>query len=122
MTFVFQLIIFTPKSLLRHPLARSSFDDMLPGTEFQRVISDSGPASQSPDETRRVIFCTGKIYYDLIKEREDRGLEKEVAISRVEQVRMGRRCEKNDLANFVRIFSNICTVSQLFSESEVDRS
>nr|CAB3264555.1 2-oxoglutarate dehydrogenase-like, mitochondrial [Phallusia mammillata] len=80
------LILFTPKSLLRHPLARSSFDDMLPGTEFQRIIPDSGPASEEPEKTRRVIFCTGKIYYDILKERDERGLTKDVAITRVEQI------------------------------------
>lgn len=82
-----QLIIFTPKSLLRHPMAKSSFDDMLPGTEFQRVIPERGPASENPEETRRIIFCSGKVYYDLLKERDDRNLTKDVAITRVEQVR-----------------------------------
>ena len=87
LNFVFrQLILFTPKSLLRHPLARSSFDDMLPGTEFQRVIPENGPASEDPEGTRRIIFCSGKIYYDLLKEREERGLVKDVAITRIEQV------------------------------------
>ena len=83
----FQLIIFSPKSLLRHPLAKSSFDEMLPGTEFQRVIPESGPASEDPESTRRIIFCSGKVYYDLIKERADRNMTNEVAITRIEQVR-----------------------------------
>ncbi|CAK8678756.1 2-oxoglutarate dehydrogenase complex component E1-like isoform X2 [Clavelina lepadiformis] len=80
------LILFTPKSLLRHPLARSSFDEMLPGTEFQRIIPESGPASENPEECRRLIFCTGKVYYDILKERSDRDLVKDVAITRVEQI------------------------------------
>ena len=62
---------------------------MLPGTEFQRLIPDSGPASENPDTTRRVIFCTGKIYYDLLKERADRNLISDVAINRIEQVIIG---------------------------------
>lgn len=78
--------MFTPKSLLRHPMARSSFDDMLPGTEFKRVIPEDGEASKDPDATRRIIFCSGKIYYDLVKEREARGLVSDVAITRIEQV------------------------------------
>lgn len=80
------LIIFTPKSLLRHPEARSSFDDMLPGTHFLRVIPDSGPAAQNPEQVKRVLFCTGKVYYDLTRERKARQMEADVAITRVEQL------------------------------------
>uniref|UniRef100_A0A8C9SBZ4 2-oxoglutarate dehydrogenase complex component E1 n=1 Tax=Scleropages formosus TaxID=113540 RepID=A0A8C9SBZ4_SCLFO len=83
---VFPLIIFTPKSLLRHPEAKSSFDDMLPDTHFQRLIPESGTASQNPGEVKRVIFCTGKVYYDLTRERKARGMEDTVAITRVEQL------------------------------------
>ncbi|KAG9332042.1 hypothetical protein JZ751_016229 [Albula glossodonta] len=69
------LIIFTPKSLLRHPEAKSSFDEMLPGSHFQRLIPDQGPSAQSPEAVKRIIFCTGKEehknqgYYDYIKPR-----------------------------------------------------
>ncbi|KAL2083570.1 hypothetical protein ACEWY4_021343 [Coilia grayii] len=80
------LIIFTPKSLLRHPDARSSFDDMASGTKFQRIIPDSGPASQNPEKVKRVIFCTGKVYYELAKERKQHSLEGQVAIIRLEQI------------------------------------
>ncbi|XP_075996757.1 2-oxoglutarate dehydrogenase complex component E1-like isoform X2 [Genypterus blacodes] len=80
------LIVFTPKSLLRHPEVKSSFDEMLPGTHFRRVIPEEGPAASRPQEVKRVIFCTGKIYYDLSRERRSRGLEQEVAIARVEQL------------------------------------
>uniref|UniRef100_A0A673KIK3 2-oxoglutarate dehydrogenase complex component E1 n=1 Tax=Sinocyclocheilus rhinocerous TaxID=307959 RepID=A0A673KIK3_9TELE len=80
------LIIFTPKSLLRHPEAKSSFDDMLPGTHFRRLIPEEGSASQNSAEVKRLIFCTGKVYYDLTKERKTRGLEDTVAISRIEQL------------------------------------
>lgn len=81
------LILMTPKSLLRHPEARSSFDEMLENTEFQRIIPDSSVASQSPQNVKKVIFCSGKVYYDLKKAREDRKLENDIAITRVEQVR-----------------------------------
>ncbi|KAJ6658656.1 hypothetical protein lerEdw1_019816 [Lerista edwardsae] len=80
------LIVFTPKSLLRHPEARSSFDEMLPGTHFQRVIPESGPAAQNPEGVKRVLFCTGKVYYDLTRERKARQMEADVAITRVEQL------------------------------------
>ncbi|XP_028313717.1 2-oxoglutarate dehydrogenase, mitochondrial isoform X3 [Gouania willdenowi] len=80
------LIVFTPKSLLRHPEARGSFDDMLPGTHFQRLIPESGAAAQSPHAVKRLIFCTGKVYYELTKERKSREMEDSVAIARIEQL------------------------------------
>uniref|UniRef100_A0A671Y1F9 oxoglutarate dehydrogenase (succinyl-transferring) n=1 Tax=Sparus aurata TaxID=8175 RepID=A0A671Y1F9_SPAAU len=80
------LIIFTPKSLLRHPDARSSFDDLAKGTKFKRLIPDESPASQNPAQVKRVIFCTGKVYYELAKERKRQELEKDIAIIRLEQV------------------------------------
>uniref|UniRef100_A0A8I3VUQ2 2-oxoglutarate dehydrogenase complex component E1 n=1 Tax=Callithrix jacchus TaxID=9483 RepID=A0A8I3VUQ2_CALJA len=80
------LIIFTPKSLLRHPEARSSFDEMLPGTHFQRVIPEDGPAAQNPENVRRLLFCTGKVYYDLTRERKARDMVGQVAITRIEQL------------------------------------
>uniref|UniRef100_A0A2K5DWT8 oxoglutarate dehydrogenase (succinyl-transferring) n=1 Tax=Aotus nancymaae TaxID=37293 RepID=A0A2K5DWT8_AOTNA len=79
------LIIFTPKSLLRHPEAKSSFDQMVSGTSFQRVIPEDGVAARAPEQVRRLIFCTGKVYYDLVKERSSQGLEEKVAITRLEQ-------------------------------------
>ncbi|XP_042288705.1 2-oxoglutarate dehydrogenase-like, mitochondrial [Thunnus albacares] len=80
------LIIFTPKSLLRHPDARSSFDDLAKGTTFKRIIPDVGAASQSPGQVKRVIFCTGKVYYELAKERKRQNLERDIAIIRLEQI------------------------------------
>ncbi|XP_028318021.1 2-oxoglutarate dehydrogenase, mitochondrial isoform X2 [Gouania willdenowi] len=80
------LIVFTPKSLLRHPEAKSSFDDMLPGTNFLRVIPDNGLAASNVDNVKRLIFCSGKIYYELIRERKNRGMDQEVAVVRLEQL------------------------------------
>lgn len=80
------LIVMSPKSLLRHPDAKSSFDDMLEGTEFQRVIPERGLAAENPESTPNLVFCSGKVYYELLKERAARGLEKEYAITRVEQL------------------------------------
>uniref|UniRef100_A0A8D0DGI6 2-oxoglutarate dehydrogenase complex component E1 n=1 Tax=Sander lucioperca TaxID=283035 RepID=A0A8D0DGI6_SANLU len=82
----FPLIIFTPKSLLRHPDARSSFDDLAEGTTFKRLIPDEGPASQNPAQVKRVIFCTGKVYYELARERKRQKLERDIAIIRLEQI------------------------------------
>merc|ERR1711973_269389 len=80
------LVIMTPKSLLRHPDCKSSFDELLPGTEFQRMILDDGPASQNPADITKVLFCTGKVYYELLKERKDLGLENKIAIHTIEQI------------------------------------
>lgn len=56
------------------------------GTSFQRVIPEDGAAARTPGQVRRLIFCTGKVYYDLVKERSSQGLEGQVAITRLEQV------------------------------------
>lgn len=75
------LVVFTPKSLLRHPSAVSSIDDFVNG-EFQEVITDTTVDAQ---KVKTVVLCTGKFYYDLIAERESLG-RNDVAIVRVEQL------------------------------------
>ncbi|CAH3174419.1 unnamed protein product [Porites evermanni] len=80
------LVLLTPKSLLRLEAARSHVDEMEEGTSFRRVIPDSGPASNNPEKVRKLLLCTGKIYYELLKERNKRGLEEDIAITRVEQI------------------------------------
>lgn len=55
---------------------------MIPGTEFKRIIPDSA----APSGARKLILCSGKVYYDLKKARSDRGLDNEVAITRIEQI------------------------------------
>ena len=57
---------------------------LLQGTDFQRAISDSECAGGS--EVKRLVFCSGKVYYELAKERQDRGLTNQVALVRIEQV------------------------------------
>uniref|UniRef100_A0A8B9KWG1 2-oxoglutarate dehydrogenase complex component E1 n=1 Tax=Astyanax mexicanus TaxID=7994 RepID=A0A8B9KWG1_ASTMX len=79
------LIVFTPKSLLRHPEAKSNFDLMLP-EHFKRLIVEEGSAAQNPSEVKRLIFCTGKVYYELTRERKTRNMEDTVAIARIEQL------------------------------------
>ncbi|GAB1403395.1 MAG: 2-oxoglutarate dehydrogenase E1 component [Lentimicrobiaceae bacterium] len=74
------LIVFTPKSLLRHPLAVSSLKDLSQGG-FKEVIDDY---KVNAKEVKRVIFTTGKLYYDLIEERETR--KSNEAIIRIEQL------------------------------------
>lgn len=80
------LVLCTPKSLLRHPEAKSHFDLMSEGTEFLRVIPDDGPAANNANNVKKLIFCTGRVYYDLTKSRTERKSEENIAITRVEQV------------------------------------
>ena len=75
------LIVMTPKSLLRLPKVVSSLGDLAEG-EFQRVLSDT---ETDPRNVKRVLLCTGKVYYDLEKERENLGRD-DVAILRLEQL------------------------------------
>ncbi|KZT60346.1 2-oxoglutarate dehydrogenase, E1 component [Calocera cornea HHB12733] len=80
------LIFFWSKSLLRLPAARSELQEMTGNTQFQRYIPDPHPETlAAPEEIKKHILCTGQVYYQLLKEREDRGI-KDVAISRVEQL------------------------------------
>lgn len=72
-----------PKSLLRHPMAISNFEEMGPGTSFNPVIPD---LSVKPGNVKKVLLCTGKVYYDLIVERQERQLEAKIAIIRIEQL------------------------------------
>ncbi|XP_018915993.1 2-oxoglutarate dehydrogenase complex component E1 isoform X2 [Bemisia tabaci] len=80
------LILMTPKSLLRHPEARSSFDEMTENTQFKRVIPEAGVAAEKPNKVKKLVFCSGKVFYDLRKARDDAGLSGDIAISRVEQI------------------------------------
>ncbi|XP_032671010.1 2-oxoglutarate dehydrogenase, mitochondrial isoform X9 [Odontomachus brunneus] len=80
------LILMTPKSLLRHPEAKSNFDLMLENTQFLRVIPEEGTAAHSPSNVKRLLFCSGKVYYDLKKARAERQLDDKIAIARVEQI------------------------------------
>jgi len=75
------LIIMTPKSLLRHKSAVSTLRDLSEGS-FQRLIPDR---SAPPDKVKRVLLCSGKVYYDLIAGRAAKG-RKDVAILRLEQL------------------------------------
>jgi 2-oxoglutarate dehydrogenase E1 component len=75
------LVVFTPKSLLRHKLAVSAVADFATGT-FQPVIGD---ATQDAAGVRRVLLCAGKVYYDLLQARIERGIT-DTAIVRIEQL------------------------------------
>ncbi len=86
------LVLMTPKSLLRHKRCVSTFEEMEKGTSFHRLLWDDAeylgdePIKLQPDEKiRRVVLCSGKVYYDLYEEREKRGVD-DVYVLRVEQL------------------------------------
>lgn len=78
------LIVAAPKGLLRSPAAACTLADMDAGTEFHPVLGDPTIAPGSPID--RVLIVSGKIYYDLIRERNTRGLNDSVAIVRIEEI------------------------------------
>lgn len=83
MKFAFRkpLIVFTPKSLLRHPSCLSTLEDLAEGS-FQEIIDD---LSTDPKKVDRLVFCSGKIYYELLEKKESLGDEK-TALVRIEQL------------------------------------
>ncbi|KJD31775.1 2-oxoglutarate dehydrogenase [Tamlana nanhaiensis] len=74
------LVVLTPKSLLRHPKAVSSINELASG-QFQEIIDDTIEASK----VKKLVFCTGKFYYDLLAEREELNRD-DVALVRIEQL------------------------------------
>ncbi|SKA35592.1 2-oxoglutarate dehydrogenase E1 component [Consotaella salsifontis] len=85
------LILMTPKSLLRHKRAVSDLSEMAGETHFKRWIRDDAETKDTPiklvadDKIRRVVLCTGKVYYDLYEAREERGID-DIYLLRVEQL------------------------------------
>ena len=79
------LIVMTPKSLLRHKRAVSKLDQLGAGTSFHRVLFDDAEKLQPDNKIRRVVLCSGKVYYDLFEEREKRGVD-DIYLLRIEQL------------------------------------
>ena len=86
------LILMTPKSLLRHRQAVSRLAEMAPDTAFHRLLWDDAQMLPNEkiklvadDKIRRVVMCSGKVYYDLYEEREKRGID-DIYLLRVEQL------------------------------------
>ncbi len=80
------LILMTPKSLLRHKLCVSKFEDFSEGSSFHRVLWDHDHEMLAkPKDMKRVVMCTGKVYYDLLQERRELKI-KDITILRVEQL------------------------------------
>ena len=84
--------MMTPKSLLRHKRAVSRLEEMGTGTSFHRILYDDAEMLKNEkiklvadDKIRRVVLCSGKVYYDLYEEREKRGVN-DIYLMRVEQL------------------------------------
>ncbi|AFX99636.1 oxoglutarate dehydrogenase (succinyl-transferring), E1 component [Candidatus Endolissoclinum faulkneri L2] len=78
------LIIFTPKSLLRHKMAVSKIEEISGLTTFRRVLFDEKLMCED-NEVKRVVICSGKVYYDLYEERQKRGIN-DIVFMRLEQM------------------------------------
>ena len=89
-TFRKPLILMTPKSLLRHKLCISEAEDFTTGSSFHRVLWDDAQKGNSDtklaadDKIKRVVMCSGKVYFDLLEERDARGID-DIYLLRVEQ-------------------------------------
>lgn len=84
------LVMMTPKSLLRHKMAVSKTEEFTTGSSFHRVLWDDAQYGNSDtqlkpdDQIKRVVMCSGKVYYDLLEERDARGID-DVYLMRIEQ-------------------------------------
>jgi 2-oxoglutarate dehydrogenase E1 component len=76
------LIVFTPKKLLRYPKAVSGMKELANG-RFQEVIDDE---SANPKDVKTVVFCSGKLYYDILEEKEKMQSKTDLALVRIEQL------------------------------------
>ena len=81
-----------PDSPLQAPFATSSFADIAPGTRFLRFIPETNPdifaqddGDQENADVRRLVLCSGKIYYDIVRAREEKGIT-DIAVARIEQI------------------------------------
>ncbi len=77
------MVIMTPKSLLRHPLAKSTADEFLGESHFRRIVSDTTEIADK--KVRRLVLCSGKVAYDLLQKRDEEGID-DISIVRIEQL------------------------------------
>lgn len=79
------LVVMSPKSLLRHPLAQSALADFAENTQFLPVIDEIDTDSMDHQQIKRIVLCSGKVYYDLLMARRD-AKQNDVALIRIEQL------------------------------------
>jgi len=102
------LVIFTPKSLLRHAQAVSSLDEFTNGS-FRETIGEVEPLAA--DSIRRILICSGKIYYELVARRKELGLES-VAIIRLEQIHPFPEAQIRDIVNRYPVTAEVVWVQE----------
>ena len=95
------LIIMTPKSLLRHKRAVSTLGDMDAGTSFHRCLDDLNPVAD--EQVRRLVLCSGKVYYDLLEAREKNARD-DIYLLRVEQL---YPFPSDVIADYAKRFTNL---------------
>ena len=100
------LIVISPKNLLRHKRCVSNIEDFGPETVFKRVLDETDPEIRDNPDVKTLVFCTGQIYYELLAEREKRGIT-DVALVRLEQIapfafdRVARNAERYPNAEII---------------------
>jgi len=95
------LVVMSPKSLLRHAKVKSTLEEMASGT-FKEILSD--PKSTKPEEVKKLVLCSGKIYYELDEHREENNIGGSTAILRLEQIFPLARTQ---LASYLNGFKNL---------------
>ena len=109
--FIKPLIIMTPKSLLRADFASSSAEEFTKG-KFEEILA--APKAGPSEKTKRVVFCSGKVYYDLIKYRETEKIDN-TAIIRIEQL---YPLAESKLRALLRPFSKTASIVWCQEESQ----
>ncbi len=105
------LVIMTPKSLLRHPLVQSSLNDFIDDTHFFEVIDD---VMSEPKKIQKLLFCSGKVYYDLLEYRKEKKIEG-TALIRIEQLYPFPR---NHIDNILAKYSKVKVIRWVQEEPE----
>ena len=105
------LVVMSPKSLLRHPMAVSSVDDLLEGS-VRKLI----PSNADPESVRKLVFCSGKVYFDIAAELEkDSEKADEIAVARLEQF---YPFPAEEVGNEIRRYKQVTDVAWLQEEPE----
>ncbi len=92
------LIVMSPKSLLRHPEVISPIDAFVSGTKFQEIIDDTDVGPRSAKKVRRIVLCSGKVYFDLLHYKREHKI-KDIALVRLEQLYPLSSNQLNDILN-----------------------
>ncbi len=98
------LVVMSPKSLLRHPKVHSTIEELSEG-RFQEILAD--PKASSPEDVKKLILCSGKLYYELDQYREDNNIGANTSIMRLEQI---YPFAKAQLASYLNSFTQLKSI------------